>query len=426
MQAPLALGLDIGTTSCKLTLIDGKCRVLRTLRSPTPWKLVPTGREMHAEDLFGTVTNLLERLVRDEVFAAGSTALSLGITSMGQTGTFVDPAGHALGPMVSWDDKRSGPAAALLREQIGDECFARISGLPVGASWTACQFRQLWSRRTLPFGAKWLGVADYIAYRLTGVARAELSLACQSGLVDINAKDWSEKLLDWAGVDRSAMPALGTSDVPVGRIAWGPCKGAVVTLAGHDHLAACIGAGADDPETLYDSCGTAETLIRTVHPDGVSHRATEIVAAGLQLGWHSTPGTMVVAGSHRATWALERIRSMLGHPLEVLVEEVEPGAVTVDGVMADRVTISTALCTPGELWNAAQFSVAKETRRMADAMEQFAGPATRTVVAGGWAQHPPFLRARSELFDCTVASSQAEAGAYGAAVIGAAAAVLVQ
>jgi sugar (pentulose or hexulose) kinase len=426
VDAPLALGLDIGTTSCKLSVVNAEGRVLQTLRAPTPWKVVPTGREMHAEDLFDTVRGLLEALVLNDLSVTGTRPLTLGITSMGQTGTFVDPAGRPLAPMVSWDDSRSAPAAELLREQIGDERFAGISGLPIGASWTVCQLRQLWNRRSLPAGATWLGVADYISYRLTGVARAELSLACQSGLVDLESKVWSEELLDWAGVDRRVMPELKTSDIPVGRASWGPCKGAVVSLAGHDHLAACIGAGAADPDTLYDSCGTAETLIRTVPSTEVRDRAAEIVAAGLQLGWHSLRGSMVVAASHRATWALERVRGMLGQPLDMLMDEVEPGAVNVDGVMAERVTISAERCTPGDIWNAAQLAVANEAQRMASAMELFAGPASRTVVAGGWARHAPFLRARAKLFSDTVASPQAEAGAYGAAIIGAAAAQLVQ
>ena len=304
-----------------------------------------------------------------------------------------------------------------MRADIGEARYGAITGLPVGPGWTACHFRRFYGDRDIPEGAVWLGVAEAVAMHLTGKARTELSLACQSGLVDLSTKTWSDELLGWSGISRSAMPDVGSADCAVGRISEGKLADAHVVIAGHDHVVASVGAGATDSDTLFDSCGTAETIIRTATPGNMLPKITQIVAAGLQIGWHQQPDTMFVAASHGAGQGLERMRRLVGRPIEALAGAICTGDVTVDGILEPVFTLRASGGTPLKVWAAAQKSLAERTAGMSASIDRFCGPPKRTIVAGGWSRHPPFVAARRALFPDVKLAHTTEAGGLGAAII---------
>ena len=407
------LGLDIGTTGIKAVVATFGHKVENVFRAATPWKTVENGREMRATDLFAAV----DRLIDSAVSGSGMRFAGVGITSMGQSGSFFVPEGRAIAPIIAWNDSRLESAGAALRADIGEARYGAITGLPVGPGWTACHFRRFYGDRDIPEGAVWLGVAEAVAMHLTGKARTELSLACQSGLVDLSTKTWSDELLGWSGISRSAMPDVGSADCAVGRISEGKLADAHVVIAGHDHVVASVGAGATDSDTLFDSCGTAETIIRTATPGNMLPKITQIVAAGLQIGWHQQPDTMFVAASHGAGQGLERMRRLVGRPIEALAGAICTGDVTVDGILEPVFTLRASGGTPLKVWAAAQKSLAERTAGMSASIDRFCGPPKRTIVAGGWSRHPPFVAARRALFPDVKLAHTTEAGGLGAAII---------
>ena len=407
------LGLDIGTTGIKAVVATFCHKVEHVFHAATPWTTIENSREMRATDLFAAI----DRLIDLAVSGSGMRFVGVGITSMGQSGSFFAPDGKAIAPIIAWNDSRLQSAGAALRADIGKTRFGAITGLPVGSGWTACHFRRFHGDRDIPEGAVWLGVAEAVALHLTGKARTELSLACQSGLVDILTKRWSDELLAWSGISRSAMPDIGSSDCPVGRISEGKLTDAHVVIAGHDHIVASVGAGVADPDTLFDSCGTAETIIRTATPSNMLPKITQIVADGLQVGWHQQPDTMFVAASHGAAQGLERMRRLIGQPIEALAAAISTGDVTVDGVLEPEVTLRASAGTPLEIWAAAQKSLAERTASMSACIDRHCGAPNRTIVAGGWSRHPPFVAARRALFPDVILAHTSEVGGLGAAII---------
>ena len=108
------------------------------------------------------------------------------------------------------------------------------------------------------------------------------------------------------------MPALVTAGTPLGRVSADAglprLTGAVLTVAGHDHQAAVIGAGADGPGDELDSCGTAEALVRTVAP-GLSPRVVaELAECGITTGWHAVADNWCLLGATQGGLALQRTR----------------------------------------------------------------------------------------------------------------------
>ena len=85
-------------------------------------------------------------------------------------------------------------------------------------------------------------------HALGGEQVSEQSLASRTGWLDLARRDWWDEALAWSGARRSLLPELVASGEPVGTAhdRWDipGLGGAALTVAGHDHQAAAIGADA--------------------------------------------------------------------------------------------------------------------------------------------------------------------------------------
>ena len=107
-------------------------------------------------------------------------------------------------------------------------------------------------------------------HRLGGRQVSELSLSSRTGLLDLDARAPYADALAWAGLPddllrrarrrRHRRPGAATASPLPGT------EGAVLTVAGHDHLVAGVGVGVIAPGDVLDSCGTAEALVRVAPP----------------------------------------------------------------------------------------------------------------------------------------------------------------
>ena len=113
--------------------------------------------------------------------------VSVAVASMGESGVLVDAAGTATAESIAWYDNRTRPQARWLAEHIGkDELFAR-SGLSLQPIFSLNKL--LWHREHQPEAwrrsVRWLMMADYIAFRLSGEQATDLSLASRTLMLDL-------------------------------------------------------------------------------------------------------------------------------------------------------------------------------------------------------------------------------------------------
>ena len=88
--------------------------------------------------------------------------------------------------------------------------------------------------------------------------------------------------------------------------------GAVLTVAGHDHLVSCVASGIVDPDTMYDSMGTAEALVRVL--DGVLDRdaRARLAAHGVNVLRHLLPGRGVMLAATKSGLLMRRVLQLVG------------------------------------------------------------------------------------------------------------------
>ena len=363
----LLLGLDMGTTAVKAAAFDVAGSELATGRARTPWQAVPTGAELDPDDLFDAAA----AAAREAIAAAGGgRATAIGVAGMAETGVLVDAAGRPVVPSIAWHDTRGQDEAERLARELPG--FAARSGLPASTLCTLVKYR--WMRDHWPDtarGVRWLNVAEWIVRGFGGAPAAELSLASRTGFYDLHrARPWDEAL-DWAGAPRG----LATEAVPAGTPMGATEGGAVLTVGGHDHLAAAVGAGAAGEGDVLDSCGTAEAFVRATAPLPPD-RVEQAVAHAFTCGWHAVPDRQALLGAVWTGTTLERVLRRHGvvpddrAPVDRAALAIEHGAAG-DDAAAD--------------YHAALDHLGEQGAAVLGRMAEVAGPARRLVVTGGWA-----------------------------------------
>ena len=188
--------------------------------------------------------------------------------------------------------------------------FPARTGLPV--THVASIFKIAWLRdQGLSLaGLQWLSLPEFVIASLGGRRVGELSLMGRTGFLDIHTGSPDLPALAHLGVGEHLVPELVGAGTPAGRIrADHPvvaARGAVLTVAGHDHAVAAAAAGASTTASAMDSFGTAEAfLVASGHvpdPDVVR----ELTTHGVSVYPHVVHGTTGLLAGMRTGLVLKR------------------------------------------------------------------------------------------------------------------------
>jgi sugar (pentulose or hexulose) kinase len=431
----LVVGLDVGSTYLKALLLTADGEQVGEARRRTPWRSLPGGRtETTAAAVLTEVTDLLVELAE---VAGGAPVRAIGISGMAEAGALIDEADHVDMPVVAWFDPRGEDEIARLDPRFLAE-FPGRTGLPASPLATFAKLLHFRATGLAVAGRQWLNLPEYVAYALGGGRFGEPSLRSRTGLIDQDTgAAWPEPLA-LLGAPADFLPPVRTAGQP-----WGVATrrvppafaGAVLTVAGHDHLVASVGAGCVAPTDLYNSMGTAEALVRVLSGTLDADTRGRLAAHHVNVGAHLLPGRGVMIAGVKTGLLLRRLLQLVGvtdvtgrarldervvaladadtaaHALHIT------GADNSDGVLSVRVdgdglspelffAVTLAHCTE---------TLAGVLRRM----DAEVGPAERTVLSGGWSSMHSVRRARARIMPGLQISDGAEGTAFGAGLIGA-------
>ena len=195
--------------------------------------------------------------------------------------------------------------------------FSAMTGLPFRQQWSLTKHR--WLLDNVPSArdaVRRLNVAEWIVRGLGGEEATEQSLASRTGGYGWPSARGGTRPWSGQAPAQALMPPLVTAGTPLGRVSADAgmprLTGAVLTVAGHDHQAAVIGAGADGPGDELDSCGTAEALVRTIAPGLSPLVVAELAERGITTGWHAVADHWCLLGATQGGLALQRVLALLG------------------------------------------------------------------------------------------------------------------
>ncbi len=361
------LGLDVGTTGIKAVayapdsfragatfghelakaIIPTPTRRSSTIARPNLERdsgaddvLVDAGGEFLADEMWEASASAIRSVV-DQLAANGQRVAGVGVTSMGEAGAPLDAHGRPTHPIIAWFDPRTEPQAQWWSEHLGDERTSAITGIPVRPVFG--MMKLLWIKEHEPEAfartVRWLNMADYAVFRLTGEQATDFCLASRTLVLDLAKRQWSDELLDAIGIARSTLADLVPSGTIIGTVGDDEVTGSTglapecpVVLAGHDHVAAAHGLGVTEPGDVLDSIGTAEALfVVTDQPELNGH------LSGLSIGQgaHVTPGrTYAMTGLANGGGRIDSVRKELGMDWEAFMDQAVNGGPLSDAITA--------------------------------------------------------------------------------------------
>jgi len=435
------LGIDAGTTHCKAGLFRLDGAAIQIASRVMPARRQPDGRSIYdPAELWETVASVVSEVTA----GSGSPVAVAGIASMAETGLLLDRrTGEPRTPFVPWYDTAAAPQAAQLRQ--ADDPRRRFSRTGIFPGYKNSLAKILWLREQQPDitrDACWLSVADYIAYRLTGVAGTDYSLAGRSYAFSLPDAGWDEAWLQSFGLSTDLFPPANPSGTPLGRVT-APLPalpaGTPVAVSGHDHLCAAVAAGVVEPGCLFDSMGTAEVLMGVIPPRRLGEAE---YASNLTFGYHTAPGRFYWLGGLSASGgSLDWLRGILGDPplkytkLEELAAAMppEPGEILYLPYLAGSSSPWPDLDLAGAflglraghgrpallkaVLEGAAYQIEAMRRAACDAL---GSSGEQIVVAGGGARIQHWLQIKADVTGCRhEVTAVPEAAALGAALVAA-------
>lgn len=438
-QAPLALALDVGTSSTRAMLFDRHGDAVDGVEVRIPYRLDTTpdgGVEADPERLFAVAAAVLDGVLARAGRLAGEIA-GVGVSCFWHSLLGLDAANRPVTPVYSWADTRGAAAAEALAGELDEDVIHDRTGCVLHTSYWPAKLR--WLAETQPAlvarVSRWAGYAEYLQYRLCGRLATSVSMASGTGLLDQHTADWYAPLLAHLQLDPTCLPPLldrddaGARLVPEFAARWPALADAPWFPAVGDGACNNVGSGCVTPDRLALSIGTSGVM-RVVVPAADVVIPRQLWCYRLDRRRYVLGGALSNAGNvtdwFRTTLRLpddaaEAVAVLApdSHGLTVLpylagerTPEWNPRArAAVTGLALDT--------TPLELLRAGLEAVACRFALVHDLLRPLARQRYQIVCSGGGIEHWPCWPQiiADALGVPLVASAQLEASARGAALL---------
>jgi gluconokinase len=313
---PLIFTFDIGTSSLRTTLVDGRGGRLPETTAQESYLLRLTadgGAELSPAILKRAAKTCIARTLaihRDRSALRRLPISGVAASCFWHSLIGTDEMNRPLTRVFTWMDSRCRADAAALREELGERaihartgCMLRASYWPAKLAWLYRVDRPLFQRVR-----RWMSPAEWLYREFTGEAQCGLSMASGTGLLNAHTLAWDDALLDRFHLTPAHLNDLTEDPVDASRPArafpqlagarWYPALG--------DGAASNLGSGATRPGLAAINVGTSAALrvmrAGPVRPFPFGLFCYRVDAARQLIG-----GAVSNAGNLRA-WCLRELR----------------------------------------------------------------------------------------------------------------------
>lgn len=263
MTRDLIVGIDSSTTATKAIAWDRRGNAIAEGRAPIPLSNPQPGYfEQDPEDWWSSTRNALRDLTGS---VSADRIAGVAISNQRETfGLFAED-GQALRPALLWLDDRAQPQQHNFGKTFGPARVHAISGKPLDI--IPCLYRMIWLKENeadlFAKAGRFSEVHGYLSFRLTGQWTSSTASADPTGMFDMEKGEWSETILDAAGIRRSLMPPLKRPGDFLGEVTaqaaseTGLKEGTPLITGGGDGQCAGTGVGVLQAGRAYINLGTA-------------------------------------------------------------------------------------------------------------------------------------------------------------------------
>lgn len=255
------LGIDVGTTGCKVMVISADGKVLSfthreydVLHPQLGWA------ELDSQAVWTSIKGAIKEAVHA---TRADPVVSLSVSSMGEAMTPVSKDSRILGNCLLGFDTRGAETIQHLASVDATTFFERSGNVP---SIIYGGQKLVWLRDHRPAlfadTYKFLNWADLVAFLLGGEPVTDYSLANRSLFLDLRAKQWSNDTLALVGMPIEKLPAVAQAGTVVGTVSaslaadLGLPAHVTIVIGAHDQCASALGAGVIRPKLAAYGLGT--------------------------------------------------------------------------------------------------------------------------------------------------------------------------
>lgn len=213
MSKQYLLGLDIGSSSVKASLVDidsGLCAASAFYpEKEAPIMAKKIGWAEQEPQMWWNNTGLSIKKVMSDAGVKSTDIKAVGISYQMHGLVCVDKNQQVLRPSIIWCDSRAVPYGEKAFSEIGsDKCLSHLLNSPgnftaAKLAWVKDNEPQLFERID-----KFMLPGDYIAMRLTGTTNTTISGLSEGMLWDFKSKKTADFLLDYYGFDSHIVPDI--------------------------------------------------------------------------------------------------------------------------------------------------------------------------------------------------------------------------
>ena len=257
------IGIDLGTSSVKMILIDHEQNILATSNSSLTVQSPKDGyNEQNPQEWIDATIECLNAL-KEKKPKEFSQTVSMGISGHMHGATLVDSNGKVIRPCILWNDTRSHKECYEFDNQQFD--VRSISGNITMPGFTAPKINWIKNNELESFKkiSKVLLPKDFLRFYLTGEYFSEMSDASGTLWLDIKQRKWSDKLLTCSYLEEKNMPQLVEGNEEAGILKktlkdkFQFDNNVIIVGGAGDNAAAAAGMGITEQNQSFISLGTS-------------------------------------------------------------------------------------------------------------------------------------------------------------------------
>jgi xylulokinase len=447
LKRELLMGIDIGTQSTRVALLDLGGRVIASASTPQDMQTPRPGWAEQDPQVWwdNTVANIRLALAKAE--ASPQEILGVGVSGQMHGTVPIGADGELLSHGVQlWCDKRSAELVDQFKSRPEAASAYRTAGSPPVANWFGFKIKWLKVYEPEIYRQAWkfLLPKDFINFKLTGAVATDHSEASGSFLMDANTEDWSAELARQIEVDINKLPDIHPSFGIIGRVTpeaaalTGLAEGTPLVAGGGDMLCMLLAAGITRPGRASDVTGTASIMSVFTEAPVFDERLMNL--HHVMPGW--IPFGIIDSGGGSLKWfkdslcqaeisEAEKKGGEVYDILNALAGEVEPGAeglLYFPYLMGER-TLGTPYArgiffgiTPrtgkGAMIRAIMEGVTFELRRTLEIVESAGHHVSAIYHSGGGAYSDLWSQIKADVYQKRVMTFEtSEGGILGSAVL---------
>jgi glycerol kinase len=298
----MILAIDQGTTGTTCLVFDREGELVGRAYREFDQHFPQPGWVEHDLDEIWEVTQAVAGEALADAGVDRGELEAVGITNQRETVCVWDPdSGEPLHRAIVWQDRRTAPRCAELKEQGREELIREHTGLVLDPYFSATKIEWL-LRNADGLGERAKGgratfgtVDSWLIFKLSGELATDPSNASRTMLYDIHEGAWDPELLELFGVPERALPPVGPSSAEIGVTKPDALHGHEVPIAGvaGDQQAALFGQACVEEGLGKNTYGTGSFVLQNAGysaPDPIHGLLTTVA-------W--------VIGSGRPAYALE-------------------------------------------------------------------------------------------------------------------------